>query len=98
MRIDYTEVAISDLIRLREFITEHNPQAAKKASAKLRAGIKNLAQQPQLGHPVMLAPDPEKIRDLILHPYIVRYTVLPQSLLILRIWHHKEDREDESAT
>jgi plasmid stabilization system protein ParE len=98
MRIEYTEVAISDLIRLREFIAEHNPQAAQKAAAKLSAGIKSLAQQPRLGYPVMGAPDPEKIRDLILHPYIVRYTVLPQSLLILRIWHQKEEREDESAT
>lgn len=98
MRIDYTEVAISDLIRLREFIAEHNPQAARKAAAKLSAGIKRLAQQPRLGHAVMRAPDPERIRDLILHPYIVRYTVLAKSLLILRIWHHKEEREDESTS
>jgi plasmid stabilization system protein ParE len=98
MRIEYTEVAVSDLIRLREFIAEHNPQAAKKAAAKLIAGIKNLAQQPRLGHPVMLAPDPEKIRDLIPPPYVVRYTVLSKSVMILRIWHQKEEREDGSAT
>ncbi len=98
MRIEYTEVAISDLIRLRVFIAEHNPQAAKQAAVKLIAGIKKLAQQPRLGHPVMRAPDPEKIRDLILHPYVVRYTLLAKSVLILRIWHHKEEREDESTT
>ncbi len=98
MRIDYTDVAISDLIRLRAFIAQHNPQAAKIAAAKLRIGIEKLAQQPRLGHPVMLAPDSERTRDLVLPPYIVRYTVLTQSLLILRIWHHKEAREDESAS
>ncbi len=97
MRIEYTGVAIQDLIRLRAFIAEHNPQAAKKDRKKLPAGIKGLAREPRLGHPVMVAPDPEKIRDLILPPYIVRYTLLSQSLLILRIWHHKEEREDEST-
>lgn len=97
MRIEYTDVAISDLIRLREFIAGHNPQAAKKAAAKLIAGIKGLVLQPRLGHPVTGAPEPEKIRDLILPPYIVRYAVLSDSLLILRIWHHKEGRDDEPA-
>ncbi|MET0049726.1 MAG: type II toxin-antitoxin system RelE/ParE family toxin [Candidatus Thiodiazotropha sp.] len=97
MRIEYTDVAIHDLIRLRAFIAEHNPQAANKAAAKLTTGIRNLTRQPRLGHPVMDAPDPEKIRDLILPPYTVRYTLMSQSLLILRIWHHKEGREDEST-
>lgn len=98
MKIEYTEVAITDLIRLRAFIAEHNPHAAKKAAAKLMAGIKSLSRQPRLGHPVMRAPEPEKIRDLILQPYIVRYTLLSKSVLILRIWHHREEREDEPAT
>jgi plasmid stabilization system protein ParE len=60
MRIEYTEVAIQDLIRLRAFIAEHNPQAAKKAAGKLTAVIKSLAQQPQLGYPVMCAPTPRR--------------------------------------
>jgi plasmid stabilization system protein ParE len=97
MRIEYTDVAIQDLIRLRTFISKHNPHAAQKAAGKLTTGIKSLARQPRLGHPVMEAPDPERIRDLILPPYIVRYTLLIHSVLILRIWHHKEGREDEST-
>ena len=98
MSIEYTDVAISDLIRLRGFIAVHNSPTVKQAVSKLIAGINSLMQQPRLGHPEIRAPDPEKIRDLILPPYIVRYTLLLQSILIPRIWHHKEEQENESTT
>jgi plasmid stabilization system protein ParE len=98
MKIEYTDVATNDLIRLRAFISEYNPLAANRIAKKLIAGIKQLSQQPKLGHPVMQAPNPEKIRDLVLGRYVVRYTLLTHTILILRIWHHKEDRDSDHAT
>lgn len=98
MKIEYTDVAINDLNRLRAFIAEHDPQAATRTAKKLITGIGGLSQQPKLGHPVMLAPNPENIRDLILGRYIVRYAQLAHAILILRIWHHKEDRDSDRST
>lgn len=95
MKIEYTDVAINDLVRLREFIAEHNPQAAQKIARRLVVGIEQLLQQPRLGHPVRRAPDPERMRDLVLGRYVVRYTLLENVVLILRVWHHREDRDDE---
>ncbi len=91
MRLEYTDKAVDDLVRLRQFIEEHDAQAANRFAARLVEGIALLRDQPQLGHPVALAPDPESIRDLVLRDYIVRYAITNERILILRIWHHRED-------
>lgn len=91
MKIDYTEDAIEDLIQLREFIAAKDPSAANRYARSLLEGIARLEVQPCLGHSVYYAPEPESIRDLIVGNYIVRYALLDEHVLILRIWHHKEN-------
>ncbi len=96
MKLVYTVNAVEDLARLREFIEVHNPLAAQRISAELIEGISTLIEHPKIGHPVSKAPDPEIIRDLIRGDYIVRYILHKGTIAILRIWHHREDRENES--
>jgi len=91
MRLEYTDKAVGDLVRLRQFIEEHDPLAANRMAARLVEGIALLRNQPQLGHPVIFAPEPESIRDLVLRDHIVRYAITRNRILILRIWHHRED-------
>lgn len=91
MKIVYSKEAVVDLERLREFIARHDPAAASRYARKLLDGVSNLQAQPLLGHVVPPAPDPEHIRDLIIGDYIVRYAILAADILILRIWHHRED-------
>ncbi len=91
MRLEYTDKVVGDLVRLRQFIEEHDPQAANRMAARLVEGIALLRDQPQLGHPVILAPEPESIRDLVLRNYIVRYAMTRNRIFILRVWHHRED-------
>ncbi len=91
MRLEYTDKAVGDLLRLRQFIEEHDPQVANRIATRLVQGIASLLDQPRLGHPVALAPDPESIRDLVLRDYVVRYAITNSRILILRIWHHRED-------
>ncbi len=92
MKLSYSSEAISDLIRLREFIASKNPGAAKKIAKSIRKGITQLKTFPYLGVEVELAPDPEMIRDLIIGNYIVRYLIHQKYVYILRVWHHKEER------
>jgi toxin ParE1/3/4 len=90
MRLIFSRAAVHDLIRLREFIAKHNPDAAKRVSQRLRGAINGLVNNPQIGRPV---PDLlGEIRDLIFGKYLVRYEVRTNSLYVLRIWHGKEDR------
>lgn len=91
MKIDYTEDAIEDLIQLRKFIAAKDPGAANRYARSLLEGITRLETQPCLGHSVSYAPEPESIRDLNVGNYIVRYALLDEQILILRIWHHREN-------
>ncbi len=92
MKISYTPEAIRDLIRLRQFIEQKNPQAAKRIANAIRKGIKQLKTFPNIGVEVEEAPNPEIVRDLILGNYIIRYLLKTKEVLILRLWHHKENR------
>lgn len=91
MKLLYSREAISDLIRLREFIATKNPEAAKIAKS-IRKGLTQLKTFPYLGVEVELAPDPEMIRDLIIGNYIARYLIHQKHVYILRVSHHKEER------
>ena len=88
----YSQEAIADLIRLREFIAIKNPQAAQKVAKSIRKGISQLKTFPYLGIEVEQAPNPEMIRDLIIGNYIARYLIHAKQIYILRVWHHKEKR------
>ena len=90
MRLIFSIASVHDLVRLREFIAKHNPDAAQRVSQRLRGAIKGLVNNPQIGRPV---PDlPGEIRELIYGQYIARYEVRANSLYVLRIWHGKENR------
>jgi len=91
MKLSYSPEAISDLIRLREFIEEKNPQATQRIASSIKKGINQLKSFPHLGVKVGRAPTPEFIRDLIIGNYTARYLIRPKEITILRIWHHKEE-------
>jgi plasmid stabilization system protein ParE len=86
--------AVEDVERLREFLDQNNPNAARRALASIWAAIDRLPQFPDLGMPTSDA----AIRQLVVRfgasGYIIRYTVLPEegNILITRIWHGREAR------
>ena len=89
MKLTFSVTAIRDLVRLREFIREKNPQAAQKSSSQLKKNIQALVDQPNMGLPIE---DLEDFRELVARDYIVRYRLLPNEIVILKIWHGKEER------
>lgn len=94
MNIQFSPVAIKDLVLLREFITVKNPYAAKHIAEKLLSGIEKLKIFPEIGLSVQRSPQPEKIRDLFITHYTVRYLIGENSIFILKVWHSKEIKED----
>ena len=90
MKLIFSRSAVHDLVRLREFIALHSPNAAQRISERLRGAIVELVNRPQIGRPV---PDlPGEIRELLFGKYVVRYEVRSKKLYVLRIWHGKENR------
>ncbi|MFA7332026.1 MAG: type II toxin-antitoxin system RelE/ParE family toxin [Candidatus Delongbacteria bacterium] len=92
MRLIYSTNAVNDLIRLRSFIEEKNPTIAARIAEELVKRIDALLQYPEMGHSVALAPEPNSIRDMVFGDYVVRYVPRGEVLIILRIWHHYENR------
>lgn len=90
MKLVYTDEAIEDLKRLREFITGHNPSAAVKIAAELVDKIELLPDFPKMGTPVEMAPIPDSVRDMVFGKYVVRYSVHANAIIILRVWHELE--------
>lgn len=96
MKLLYSEQAIADLVRLRAFIAKNDPTAAARVAAELIARIDNICLFPEIGKSVALAPEPIVIRDFIFGKYVVRYALNSEAAIILRIWHHCENRKSES--
>jgi len=89
MKLEFSESAVQDLIRLREFIAVHNPKAAERTSLRLRQAIAKLVLHPDIGRSI---PEFENVRELVAGDYVVRYLRLEDGIFVLRIWHGKEFR------
>lgn len=89
MKLQFTEQALDDLVRLREFIAEKNPAAAIHISEQLIESIDRLRDQPDLGSRVESL---SGVREWVARDYVVHYLLLTDTLIILQIWHGREDR------
>lgn len=88
-RIERSRKALDDLVRLREFIAEKNPAAAIPISEQLVESMNRLRDQPELGHAIEPLPG---VREWIAQDYVVHNLVLKATLIVLQIWHGREDR------
>lgn len=94
IEVKYSPESIQDLQRVVEFVEVKNSYAARRIAIDLQEGVSRLKQFPQIGLPVIKAPDPEKIRDLYVGDYTVRYLVNGDTIYILRVWHNKENEKN----
>ncbi len=91
MRVIYSRNAVDDLGRLRQFVAQHNAQAASKIAKKLLDAVGRLIEFPELGKSVTLHGKDIPLRDLITGSYIIRYAIIGKEIHILRLWHGKEN-------
>jgi plasmid stabilization system protein ParE len=89
MKLIVTLNAQRDLVRLRQFIAKHNPQAARRKSQSLRRSIQQLTDQPNMGIDLE---ELSSVQDFITKEYTVRYRVTEAAVYVLRVWHEKEER------
>jgi plasmid stabilization system protein ParE len=48
----WTSTAIADLQRLRTYIAQHNPHAARRAAQTIKQAVMRLVDHPELGKPL----------------------------------------------
>lgn len=94
MRLKFTQEAIGDLVRLREFIEEKNPIAAHRIAKEILDGLEKLKIFPEIGLKVFQATQPELVRDLFVGKYTIRYLISDDDIFILRMWHGKESEKE----
>lgn len=92
LRVELRPAAIRDLDRLVSFLAKLDERAADRRERWLRESLRALGRHPFKGRP---GKRPE-LREFTLRyrksSYLVRYAVTDDAVLILRIWHGKEDR------
>lgn len=86
--------ALDDLMRLRNFLEDKSPQAANRAAAVIRGGAKTLADFPAIGKPMN---DGTERRELFMPfgtaNYVLRYRMDQDIVVIIRVWHSRENRD-----
>lgn len=84
--------AVEDLARLRAFVGEKNPGAAKRAARRIQEAAAVLREQPELGRLV----EGEDFRDLVAPfgagAYVLRYRIDDDAVVVARVWHSREER------
>jgi len=91
MNLSFTPEAVADLVRLRAFVEKKNPTAAQRIAKDLLLGMEKLKVFPEIGLKVERAFEPQRIRDLFVGNYTVRYLIGDGEIVVLRIWHGEEN-------
>lgn len=90
-KIVWSDSAIGDLVRLRNFIAVNNSAAAKEAAQLLKKSALLLAATPDIGKPV---PDLPDYRDLAIRfgaaGYVMRYKIYQDDVYIVHLRHYRE--------
>ncbi len=94
LEVEYSPQSLKDLHWVVEFVEVKNPYAARRIAIDLQEGVFRLKQFPEIGLPVIKAPDPERIRDLYVGAYTVRYLITDATIYILRVWHNRENEKN----
>lgn len=96
MKIVVSAAAQADLLRLHGFLTDKNPDAARRAVSAIVGWINSLDLFPDRGRPSAVAGTRELIVPFGDLSYVLRYSrdAGRDELVILRVWHSREMRED----
>lgn len=93
-KVVWRERALKDISRLYEFLFDKNEAAARVAQVILR-GSSLLQESPRLGRPMA---DGTQRRELFIPFgsgfYVLRYFLLEGNVVIIRVWHGREDRKE----
>lgn len=91
MKLKWTSKALSDLVRLYEFLAPINQPAAARTVQQLTDAPTALLTNPRLGERLDTF-QPRAVRRLLVGHYEMRYEVADDTVYILRLWHTREDR------
>jgi plasmid stabilization system protein ParE len=95
-KIVWRERTLEDITRLYDFLYKKNEEAAAKAAQVILRGSSLLEESPRLGRPMA---DGTGRRELLIPFgagfYVIRYFLTTETVVIVRVWHGREDRKED---
>lgn len=91
MKFEWTVPARDDVIRLYDFLAKKNEQAAANIVQSLVNAPATLLLNPRRGE-VVTDYEPREVRRCMIGSYEMHYELKDNLLIILRIWHQREER------
>jgi plasmid stabilization system protein ParE len=91
MQLKWTSKALSDLVRLYEFLAPVNKPAAAREVQALANAPAILLTNPRIGEQLFEF-EPREVRRLLVGHYEIRYEIQESMVYVLRLWHTREDR------
>ncbi len=92
-QVIWTDTAIDDLNRHYEFIKVNNTEAASRALKAISSSAESLQQNPRRG---TIVSEKAGLRKLLVpfgkYGYIIHYIVLDDDVVILNVYHGRENR------
>ena len=95
-KVVWREHALQDIDRLYDFLYEKNAEAAARAAQVILRGSSLLEESPRIGRPMA---DGTERRELFIpfgsSFYVLRYFLASGAIVIVRVWHGREDRKKD---
>lgn len=91
MDLKWTSRALSDLVRLHDFLALVDEEAAGRAVQALASAQVSLMAHPRIGEKLEEF-EPRDVRRILVGQYEVRYEIQESTLYVLRLWHTREER------
>ncbi len=95
MKIQWTSRASSDLVRLHQHLSPVAPDAAARVVQQLAHAPDRLLDYPRIGEKLE-AYEPREVRRVIVGDYELRYELSAGTIIVLRLWHCRENRRFDS--
>jgi len=95
VKVQWTSKASSGLVRLYEHLRPVAPEAAARVVRQLAQAPTRLIDFPRLGEKLE-AYEPREVRRIIVGNYAMRYEIANGGINILRLWHGRENRTNET--
>ena len=91
MQLKWTSRALSDLVRLHEYLAVVNETAAAATVQSLASAPDRLIANPRIGERLDEF-EPREIRRILVGHYEMRYEIQGSVIMVLRLWHTREKR------
>ena len=89
MQILWLPKAVENLEEIRAYIAQERPAAAARVAQKIQQTVAMLADHPQLGKPLLR--DGFRQIQVAGLPFVIPYKVIDGKLVIVRVFHNRQE-------